>query len=50
MRSSKSLNFIEEVVKMATQHQESFDDKSYPHALAKDKISYFSRVCKVDYV
>ncbi|MFT4578436.1 MAG: putative nucleotidyltransferase with HDIG domain [Nitrospinales bacterium] len=39
--------YNEEVVKMAAQHHESFDGKGYPHALAQDKISYFSRVCKV---
>ena len=40
-------HYNEEVVKMAAQHHESFDGKGYPYALASDKISYFSRVCKV---
>lgn len=39
--------YNEEVATMAAQHHESFDGKGYPHALASDKISYFSRVCKV---
>lgn len=39
--------YNDEVVKMAEQHHESFDGKGYPYALAKDQISYFSRIYKV---
>jgi HD-GYP domain-containing protein (c-di-GMP phosphodiesterase class II) len=39
--------YSEEIVKMAGQHHESFDGKGCPHVLAKFKISYFLRICKV---